>query len=183
MTLQHWLGGAGLALFAGLSPVAYAVNLGLDNWGQFEYAFDEETVVWTEVQAKLPASPKAENLSTFSIDLRPGYGFAIDRASLSIGADGVVRYTMLITSPSGARTINFEGMRCSTGERKIYAFGRPDGSWSKNRGARWDAIQARAQAGYSRVLFHEFICAGGDGTPTKVEQILQRLQHGGSFAY
>lgn len=162
-------------------PARAAVDLGLRDGSQFERDFDADTVTWQEIEAQLPALPKAENLVAFTVDLRPGYAFALDRKSLSVGGDGVVRYTVVITSPAGARTVNFEGMRCENGERKIYAFGRSDGTWSKNRGARWDPIQARMQDGYHRTLFFEFLCAGGEGVPT-VARIEQRLRQGGHRA-
>lgn len=157
---------------------AHAVNLGLENWGRFESDFEDTAVVWSEMQTYLPAYPKAEQLAEFSIDGRAGYRFALDKASLSVGADGVTRYTVVIDSPAGARTINFEGTRCSTGERKIYAFGRADGTWSKNRAARWDLIKARVSTAYERVLFYEYLCAGGEGVAS-VSQILDRLRRGG----
>ena len=36
-----------------------------------------------------------------------------------------LRFTLVIVSPSGARNVSYEGMNCSTGERRLYAFGRP----------------------------------------------------------
>jgi hypothetical protein len=63
----------------------------------------------------------------------------------------VVRYTVVVKSPAGAETVSFEGMRCESGERKLYAFGRADGQgggeWSRNRYARWDVIKGRQQTG------------------------------------
>lgn len=167
-----------LLFVLGFARQAQAVNYGLEKWGTFERDFEEETVAWQEVQAQMPAAPKPDNLISFKIDLRPGYVYALDQTSLSVGGDGVVRYTIVITSPSGAHTVNFEGMRCTTGERKIYAFGRSEGTWSKNRNARWEPIQARSQTGYPRVLFYEFLCIGGEGIPT-VARIQERLRQGG----
>jgi len=167
--------GKGLALLL-LSLPAYAINLGQES--RFEYDFDEAVVAWQELQAQMPNAPVDADLLAFEIEGRPGYRYALDRKSLTTGSDGVTRYSVVITSPSGVRTINFEGMRCATGERKIYAFGRADGSWSKNRAARWDAIRARVPGSYHSTLFHDFLCAGGEGTAS-VEQIVQRLKRGG----
>ncbi|TSA22302.1 MAG: hypothetical protein D4R70_02030 [Betaproteobacteria bacterium] len=161
-----------------LAMPAHAVNLGLENWGRFESDFEEEAVTWQEMQAQLPAYPKAEHLVAFAIDGRAGYRFAVDTKSLSVGADGVTRYSVVIDAPAGARTVNFEALRCPTGERKIYAFGRPDGTWSRNRAARWEIIKARVNTDYHRVLFYEYLCAGGEGVAS-VPQILERLRRGG----
>lgn len=172
--MKHWLWK--LSLLSLLSLPALAINLGQET--RFEYDFDEEVVPWQEIQAQLPGAPTDAELLAFEIEGRPGYRYALDRKSLSVGGDGVTRYSVVITSPSGVRTINFEGMRCASGERKIYAFGRPDGSWSKNRASRWDYIRARVAGSYHSILFHDFLCAGGEGTASAL-QIIQRLKRGG----
>jgi hypothetical protein len=111
----------------------------------------------------------------------------IDAASLSIGDDGVVRYTAIIRSPSGAETISFEGLRCETGERKLYAFGRPStntsgndaGSWSRNRYAKWEPIQARLAGGYHRELFFHYLCTVN--TRRDLPTLLHLLKSGGKY--
>ena len=165
-----------LPLLSLLSLPVHAINIGQE--GRFEVDFDEAVVAWQEVQAQMPSAPVDADSLAFEVEGRPGFRYAIDRKSLVVGGDGVTRYSIVITSSTGVRTINFEGMRCATGERKIYAFGRADGSWSKNRAARWDYIRARVAGSYHSILFHDFLCAGGEGTAS-VEQIVQRLKRGG----
>lgn len=147
-------------------------------WGQFEYDFEANKKPWQEVQAQFPSYPKAENRIEFSVSAATRNRFYIDYPSVSVGDDHVVRYTVIIESPAGARTVNFEGMRCDTGERKIYAFGRENGEWARNRHARWELIQARQQTGYHRELFFSYLCAGGEGLPV-LAKVQQRLKTGG----
>ncbi|TCS73948.1 CNP1-like family protein [Sulfuritortus calidifontis] len=149
-------------------------------WGkkQFEYDYDEEKKPWEEIQAQMPAAPKAEALMPFTLDATATGKYYIDGNSLSVGEDGVVRYTVVIVSAQGARTVNFEGMRCTTGERKIYAFGRPNGEWARNRYPRWEPINARQQSSYHRELFFSYFCAGGEGLPD-LARIQYRLKTGG----
>jgi hypothetical protein len=129
-----------------------------DSYGlaDFERDFDDDTKVWKEVQASIPPYPKAENLIPFEVSSATRNKHFVDLPSVSIGADGVVRYTVVVKSPAGAETVSFEGMRCESGERKLYAFGRADGQgggeWSRNRYARWDAIKGRQQTSYHREL-------------------------------
>ena len=172
--MRHWFWK--LPLLSLLSLPVHAINLGQES--RFEVDFDEAVVAWQEVQAQMPSAPVDADLLAFEVEGRPGFRYAIDRKSLAVGGDGVTRYSIVITSSTGVRTINFEGMRCATGERKIYAFGRADGGWSKNRAARWDYIRARVAGSYHSILFHDFLCAGGEGTAS-VEQIVQRLKRGG----
>lgn len=71
--------------------------------------------------------------------------FFVDAQSLSYGTDGVLRFTLEVVSPSGAKNVSYEGMRCATGERRFYAFGRADGTWSKARGNQWVKISRNEQ--------------------------------------
>lgn len=136
-----------------------------DSYGlgrSFETDFDDNAKAWKEIQAQLPPYPKAENLVPFEVSAATSNKYFIDFPSVSAGADGVVRYSVVIRSPAGAETVSFEGMRCEIGERKLYAFGRPDGKgggeWSRNRYARWEAIKDRQQTSYQRELFYHYFC-------------------------
>lgn len=84
--------------------------------------------MWQEFAVQLPPQPKAENLVVFYVGPTTTMKFAIDVNSLSTGTDGMVRYTLISTSSSGAENVNYEGIRCQTAERKLYAFGHQDGS-------------------------------------------------------
>ena len=151
-----------------------------DSYGlaDFERDFDDDTKVWKEVQASIPPYPKAENLIPFEVSSATRNKHFVDLPSVSIGADGVARYTVVVKSPAGAETVSFEGMRCESGERKLYAFGRADGQgggeWSRNRYARWDAIKGRQQTGYHRELyFHYFCTIEGTGNLKTIHHLLK----------
>lgn len=132
------------------------------SFGGFEHDFDDDKKPWQEVAAKLPAYPKAENLIPFEVSSATRHQFFIDQASLSSGEDGVVRYTVVIRTTGGAENVSFEGLRCGTGERKLYAFGHSDGkgggNWSRNRYARWELIPARQATSHQRELFFHYFC-------------------------
>ncbi|MDR2614114.1 MAG: CNP1-like family protein, partial [Candidatus Accumulibacter sp.] len=98
----------------------------------FPALFDNEfdTKPWQEIEVALPAFPELENLIPFEVGAVRHMRFSIDEKSISVDSDEVIRYSLVAISASGARNISFEGMRCATGERRIYAFGRSDGTWS-----------------------------------------------------
>jgi hypothetical protein len=146
-------------------------------WGQFEYDFDADKKSWQEIQAQLPAPPKAETLHRFEVSSVNSHRYFLDLASLSGGGDGVVRYTMVIRTSGGAENVSFEGMRCDTGERKTYAFGRPGGEWSRNKYARWDLIDARSATSYHRELFFHYFCTV-EG-PADMKVIRHAIERGG----
>jgi len=129
-------------------------------WGKFEYEFDEEKP-WAEVDAQLPPYPKEENLLSLFVSAATDNRFYVDAASISTGEDGVVRYTMIVKSSAGASNVSFEGMRCASHERKLYAFGRKEGSWSRARSANWEPISYKDRNRQHHVLYDDFFCPNG----------------------
>lgn len=127
---------------------------------KFDEDFDDKDKPWEEIVIQLPAGPKAENLLPFSVSATATQQFAVDTASLTVGADGVVRYTLVATSESGAKNVSYEGIRCQTYERKLYAFGRPDGSWSRSRRDAWERINANEANRYHAALLKDYFCNG-----------------------
>lgn len=125
--------------------------------------FDEEyeTRPWQEVEVTLPKAPDAAGMLPFFVSAASDNRYFIDGASLTVGADGVVRYVLLVETGGGARNITFEGMRCETRERRIYASGRRDGSWSRSRNNAWERIQDNALNRQHAALFLEYFCPGG----------------------
>lgn len=144
------------------------------NWGKFEFEYDNEKP-WIELQAQLPAYPKDENLLPFFVSAAADNQFFIDSASLSVDADNVVRYALLVKSPQGALNMTFEGIRCTTREKKLYAFGRPDGTWSRNRFSKWEAIQNVSRNRQHHMLYDDFLCFNKQTAPT-VEAIVRALK-------
>jgi len=59
---------------------------------------------------------------------------------------------------AGADGVELDVMRCASGEWKLYAFGRPDGSWVRNKRASWVPVKDRETAGYHRELFYHYFC-------------------------
>ncbi len=150
-----------------------------DKMADFDHDFEADTKAWKEIEAQLPAYPREAGFISISVSPTATNLYYVDYPSVSAGGDGVVRYTMLIKSPSGAETVSYEGMRCTTGERKLYAFGHAGGTWSRNRYARWEPIQARSQNSYHRVLFYHYFCTVEDAA--KLPRIQQLLKSGGSY--
>jgi hypothetical protein len=112
---------------------------------------------WREAEVVLPAPPKREDLIEFSVSASSDFRFYIDRASLSVGKDGVVRYTLLARSPAGVENVSYEGIRCVGGEFRIYAYGNPDRSW-RAVSQPWRQIAINAMQRWHQVLRREYFC-------------------------
>jgi len=122
---------------------------------------DFESKGWKELEVQFPAAPKQESLLPFDVGAATENKFFVDGATLSVGSDGVVRYVLLVLSPQGGRNVTFEGMRCETRERRIYASGRSDGTWSKARKVEWTHIQDVSANRHHATLFLEYFCPFG----------------------
>lgn len=125
--------------------------------------FDEEYDVkqWQEMAVLMPAAPNPASLIPFYVSAATENRFFIDGATLSVGEDGVVRYVLIVQTAGGAKNTSFEGMRCVSRERRIYASGRLDGSWSKSRNNEWVRIRDAAGNRQYAELFLEYFCPGG----------------------
>lgn len=120
---------------------------------------DYEDQRWEEAEIGLPAFPREENLLPFNVSTSTTNRFFIDGESISVGADGVVRYTLVIVSSAGARNVSYEGLRCAVAERRIYALGRSDGTWSRARNSQWAGFQGIAMNRHHAALFQDYFCA------------------------
>ncbi|MFA9273937.1 MAG: CNP1-like family protein [Candidatus Aquirickettsiella gammari] len=140
---------------------------------------DEKTVkVWVDSPVVLPAAPLAENLLRFYSN--ENQNFFIDSKSISIAADGSLRYTLISTSQSGAKNVSYEGLRCDTNQKRLFAFGRTDGSWSNSRRNVWDEFSNKAVNKQHSTLAWDFVCEGGS-IAGSVEKIIQRIRQNQSL--
>lgn len=143
----------GFLLFSALVGVAYPA------WADFEE--DYESKKWQEMEVQLPAAPRQENLLPFYVSAATSNRFFVDGSTLTVGADGVVRYVLVVLSAEGGRNVTYEGMRCEARERRIYASGRLDGTWSKARKNEWVRVQDAYANRYHAALFLDYFCPGG----------------------
>jgi len=159
-----------LALLLCLPLAAHAA------WMDFDHEFEEDKP-WAEVAASLPPYPKSGNLIPFEVSSATRNKFFIDADSISVGSDKVVRYTVVIEAAGGAKNISYEGLRCETGERRLYAYGHDAGSWSKARNAQWETIRMRSLLSYHKALYEDYFCPGGINVRTAKEAV-ERLRRG-----
>lgn len=160
-------GAALAALF--FMPPAYSQS-------QFEEDFDNPGKTWQEITVQMPSPPAPENLIPFYVSATATQSFALDEKSFSIGKDEVIRFTLVSTSPSGAKNVSYEGIRCATFEKKAYAYGRDDGSWARSRRDQWEPIMRNAANRHHGVLAVDFFCESKAvaGSP---DILLQRLRN------
>lgn len=132
-------------------------------WAQVDsidrsYVPDEKVDPTADAEpVRVPAFPKAEDLVGFFVSEANAFKFFIDAKSIAIGADGVVRYTLVARSPDGVDNVSYEGIRCRTESYRIYATGHADGSWSKRIGP-WRRIEPRTVSRWRNALLRDYFC-------------------------
>lgn len=149
-----------------LAPVALALAAPVE--------FGDPDKGWTELNPDLPAPPEDNQLVEFYVSPVTSFHFALDQKSISIGSDGVVRFTLVATSSSGVRNARFEGLRCESNEFKIYAVARPDGQWERTREPAWKHIAESGNNREEAALAKDAICA--NGIAFSVADILRHLK-------
>ena len=71
--------------------------------------------VFKEGNTLMPLNPPNKKyLVPFSVSQTTIFKFAVDTESIKIGNDGVTRYIVVITNPSGGQNAYFEVIRCDT---------------------------------------------------------------------
>lgn len=137
---------------------------------------------WQEGEVAMPPAPEAARLRAFDVGSPSPNSFLVDEGSVSVGADGVVRYTVIVRTPGGAENVTFEGIRCATGERRIYASGRKDGSWTPMKNSAWQPIGDNTYNRPRAALAYDYFC-DGPASPRDREHALQLLQQRRDFTH
>jgi hypothetical protein len=131
---------------------------------------------WKESEVGLPDPPTSGALIEFFVSAGSNFRFFIDRASISVGTDGVVRYTLVARSPSGAENTSYEGIRCSSASYKVYAVGQGAG-WSRAR-SDWKPIEAKSVQRWHQALRDEYFCPF-NVLVSSAAQAVEHLRRGG----
>ena len=96
---------------------------------------------WKETDVPAPPAYDMSKLLNFEVTRSSPLVYGVDPASVSISkTDGVVRYVVVATSPTGAKNVLYEGLRCQTGEVRTYARAKPDGSWDLVTNPGWKSL-------------------------------------------
>ena len=116
---------------------------------------NEERLKQSREEVVPPPRLERARLVELQLDGESEFRYLVDAASVSVGADRIVRYVLVARSASGVENVSFEGLRCP-GEYRVYAVGRADGSWAGRAGG-WRAVPRDARAGQN-ALARRYLC-------------------------
>ena len=139
---------------------------------------EEEKKAFIESELRLPSAPESKNLLLFHRS--ETQQFFIDTESLSIAEDGSFRYTLVAKSNAGATSTSYEGLRCETLEKRLFAFGRKDGTWSESRNKEWTSISNSDSNRQQSVLAWDYVCSYRR-IVGKTDNVIQRIKRNESL--
>jgi hypothetical protein len=168
---------ARLLLSLTLSAAIYPLHAKRDAYGMEKeyFDFDESQVEqWKESEIALPPYPRDENLLAVPLPATDTLKIYIDRASLSRGPDRVARFSLVVESPSGARSVFYDGLRCETREYKTYAIGSAEQAFTPVKNPVWRKIPRPAANAFRYHLYQHYICDAhaSPRTPEEVARLL-----------
>jgi len=115
---------------------------------------------WQEETVRMPPWPRDADLVEVKLDhSNTAFRQYIDTKSLNTGSDGVVRYTLVAESDSGARNVSFEGLRCTPkGKYKTYAYGAGSRFTPTSIAEDWRPVDERASDRLHFELWEHYLC-------------------------
>jgi hypothetical protein len=133
---------------------------------QDRYADEPETFVydesleekWKESDVIVPSYPRDSDLIPVTLAKSFTLKIYLDSKSLSQAADRVVRFSLIVESPSGARNVFYDGMRCETREYKTYAIGSAENRFEPVKDPQWQRIPMLEFNSFRHYLYRHYVC-------------------------
>ena len=137
---------------------------------------------WTESDVPLPGALNTSKLIKLEM-LRSTLKFGVDPASVTLDKDGIVRYVVVATSSTGAINAFHEGIRCDTGQFRVYARYNPDSGWIRTSGISWRSLHDGALPSRHGLLIARTGACIANGANVSAERIVRDLAGGVNWRF
>lgn len=115
----------------------------------------------TTVKPALPELPiPTKNYKSFYASAQMDFAIDLDSIAIQPSEENEVRYILKATSKQGAVNVSYEGIRCDTHQKIIYAIGMADGSWHRSRKSEWSPINKTGNHLQQTFLAKDYFCVG-----------------------
>jgi hypothetical protein len=130
---------------------------------------------WQERAVEIPQGFDPDDLQTFTLRGRQDrFEYAIERSSLQVEQDGVIRFLLVIRSAQGAVNSSYEGLRCGHRLVKVYAYGSGSGLIPLTT-PEWQEIP-KESSGYQAILYDDLLCNLSTGQPNPPDAVIQAMR-------
>jgi hypothetical protein len=131
-------------------------------------------IVFKEGATTMPLNPpNKSSLQPFYVSQTTIFKFAVDTNSILIGSDGITRYVVVITNPSGGQQSQYEGIRCDSFQWRLYGT-FDNNKWNENPLGSWAAIKSKIPNRYQAALAQGAFC-NLNSQEKSLKNILQSL--------
>jgi hypothetical protein len=164
---------------AALLMVVPAAHAKRDQYGEEvqEFPFDENLVEkWAESKPVIPSYPNDTDLLTVPLNDTDTLKIYLDRKSISRAPDRVARFTLVVQSRSGARSVFYDGLRCETMQYKTYAIGTTDRAFAPVTNPQWRDIPRPEINAFRYRLYNRFVC-NENSSARAPDEIVRLLEH------
>lgn len=150
LTLRRLIQTTTLAVLLGSALIASA---------QLRYA-DDDTPEWKEGTVPPPPAYSLNKLIDVEMPSGSSVRMGLDPESIKIDKEtGIVRYIVVARGPSAVNAM-YEGIRCDTGEYKVYARQTPGNDWSFSSESEWKSMRGQLTYPHPFRLARDGMCIG-----------------------
>lgn len=129
---------------------------------------------WTEEKAAPPPAYSQDRLIPIEMPSYVTLKVGIDPETVTVGADAVVRYVVVMRNVSGSVNAAYEGILCTSGEVKTYARTSASGSWVAVEQPQWRPMTDNLPSRHAYAIAQQGGCEGR--TAARREDILRALK-------
>ena len=166
---------AGLFLAGALLALALPVSA--------QYA-DLDRADWKEDTPPPPPAYNVNRLIEIEMPRTSAIKMGVDPDTIRVNVEtGIVRYVVVARGPSAVNA-SYEGIRCATGEYRVYARQVQGGEWTPSTDERWKSMrgQSSVMVQHPFRLAHDGICLG-PGVRQTVPERVRELKSGNRSLY
>lgn len=131
---------------------------------------------WKETEVPPPPAFQADRVIALEMPRHVSVQVGVDPDTLRVTSDGIVRYVAVAKSPSGNVNASYEGIRCMTGEVKVYARFGANGKWNPAATTDWKPLNGNQPSLHALALARQGACEGRAASSSSANSIIQKLK-------
>ena len=154
--------------FFSILPTAITIAMLCMAWpvAAQQYA-DLDRPEWKEDAVPPPPAYSLRGLIDVEMPAASSVKMGLDPDTISINQEtGIVRYVVIARGPSAVNAM-YEGIRCSTGEYRVYSRKTQDTEWTPSTSSGWKTMRGQVTYPHPYRLARDGICIGTGTNQTK----------------
>jgi hypothetical protein len=130
---------------------------------------------WKESEAPPPPAFLVSRVLPLEMPRHITVKVGVDPQTIRVTEDGIVRYVVVASTSSGSHNASYEGIRCQTGEVKVYARYSSAGTWRPIPNPDWKPLDNNQPSPHALAFARQAACDGRAAAEPASTQIVRRL--------